>query len=248
MNREPDAHLRYMQAAREHLDAIVATQADAIDRAAELCAARIAADGTIFLFGTGHSHVLAEEGNHRAGGLAAICPILSASLMLHEGAESGTLMERTPGVAAAVLARYALKKDDVLIVFSNSGVNTVPVEAALNARAKGLSVIAVVALDYAGRVPIGAAGHRLADVADLVIDNQGPPGDAIVEFAGSELKAGPLSTVTGAFILNAILAGATEKLLARGLEAPVWISSNLPGANEHNARLLAKYRKRNPHL
>ena len=62
--------------------------------------------GLIYLFGTGHSHMLAEEGHYRAGGLAAVCPVLHSSLMLHEGAVISTKMERTSGLGSAVLSRY----------------------------------------------------------------------------------------------------------------------------------------------
>jgi uncharacterized phosphosugar-binding protein len=248
MSDLPEASLRYVDAVRSAVAAITANEATALARAVELCADAAAAGRTIYLFGTGHSHVMAEEGHHRAGGLACVCPILAAGLMLHEGAESGTLMERTPGVAAAVLARYPIQAGDVLIVFSNSGVNTVPVEAALAGKDAGAVVIAVLAAAYAATVPTGPVGRKLADVADLVIDNHGPPGDAAVAFEGSPLRSGPLSTVTGALILNAILVGVVERLIARGIEPPVWISSNLPGAHEHNLRLLARYRGKNPHL
>ena len=37
-------------------------------------------NGMIYLFGTGHSHMIAEEGHFRAGGFAPICPILHSSL------------------------------------------------------------------------------------------------------------------------------------------------------------------------
>ena len=59
-------------------------------------------------FGTGHSHMLAEEGHFRAGGFAPICPILFSGLMLHEGSLSGEI-ERTAGIATRVL-NYKLKK------------------------------------------------------------------------------------------------------------------------------------------
>jgi uncharacterized phosphosugar-binding protein len=59
---------------------------------------------------------------------------------------------------------------------------------------------------------------------------------------------GPLSTIAGAFLLNAVLTEAAVRLTARGIQPPVYISANMPGAREHNAALFAKYRTRNPHL
>jgi uncharacterized phosphosugar-binding protein len=237
----------FMRLVREHLDAIAATQKTSILEAARLCREAIRRDGMIWLFGTGHSHLLAIEGHHRAGGLACVCPVLGPGLMMHEGADLGTRMERLPGLAAIVLDHYPMRAGDVLFVFSNSGINAVPVEAALHGKARGLSVVAVQAEAYARGLKPGPAGRKLGDIADLVIDNQGPPGDALVRVQG-ELRTGPGSTVSGAFILGAILSETVLGLAAEGIDPPVYISSNMPGAEEHNARLVARYRPRNPHL
>ena len=43
------------------------TQLPAIERAAELCAERIARGGLIFLFGSGHSRMMCEEMTPRQG-------------------------------------------------------------------------------------------------------------------------------------------------------------------------------------
>lgn len=239
---------RYMKRVQQLLDAIAQTQTAAIDAAATAITQALRNGGQLYLFGTGHSHMLAEEGHYRAGGLAPVCPILSSALMLHEGAVSSTLMERTSGLASAVLARYPVSAEDVLMIFSNSGVNAVPVEMALAAKQKGMTVIAVVALQYASTVASGPSGKRLADVADIVIDNQGVPGDALVEVGNSGLRTGPGSTVAGAFILNAILTEVAWRLVEMDGEAPIYISANMPNAAAHNAALIQRYRGRNPHL
>jgi len=240
--------LTYMQRVRETLDAITRTQIDNIEQAVEAVIRAIENDGLVYLFGTGHSHMLTEEGHYRAGGLAAVCPVLSTSLMLHEGAVTSTLLERTSGVGPAVLGRYNPTDQDVLFVFSNSGVNAVPVETAIAAKEIGMTVIAIIALDYASQVPAGPAGRKLADVADIVLDNHGPPGDALVELGPSGIKAGPVSTIAGAYLLNAILTEASRRL-TQIYEMPlVYISANMPGSREHNAELVQRYRTRNPHL
>lgn len=246
-NRLPGA-LAYMDAVRALLDDIAATQLDAIDRAATAVTTAITADGMIYLFGTGHSHMLAVEGFHRAGGLAPVTPVLSSAVMMHEGALASSQMERLRGLAGSILLRYQPTERDVLVVFSNSGVNAVPVEMALAGKAHGMTVIGVVALDYANQVEAKIDGKKLADVADIVIDNRGQPGDALVDVDGKGLRAGPSSTVAGAFILNAILTEAATRLAATSAQPPVYISSNMPGGDEHNAGLVAKYRPRNPHL
>lgn len=239
----------YMSAVRKSLEAIAQSQVEAINQAAQAVARAVESNGIIYLFGTGHSHMLAEEGHYRAGGLAAVCPVLNSGLMLHEGATLSTQLERTSGLGPAILARYGPCEEDVLIIFSNSGVNNVPVEMAIAAKEIGMTVIAVIAADYAARAPLGSTGKKLSDIADIVVDNQGPPGDALVEVDGQGLRVGPLSTIAGAFILNAILTEAIGRMVASGDRMPpVYVSANMPGAAEHNAALIAAYRTRNPHL
>ena len=240
--------LQYMQHVQELLQAIVETQQEAIAAAAQAIEEAVRQEGMLYLFGTGHSHLLCEEGHYRAGGLAAVCPMLSSALMLHEGAVVSTLLERTSGIGPALLSRYALSARDVLMVFSNSGVNAVPVETALAAKERGLTVIAVTALDYAATVPAGPSGRKLAEIADIVLDNQGLPGDALVPVGASGVRTGAASTVTGAFSLNAVLVEVVCRLTGADEVPPVYISANLPNSADHNARLVNRYRTRNPHL
>ena len=73
-------------------------------------------DGMIYIFGTGHSHMLAEEGHFRAGGFAPICPILNSSLMLHEDTTFSSVLERTEGVATKLINNFKsviLKKPSI---------------------------------------------------------------------------------------------------------------------------------------
>jgi uncharacterized phosphosugar-binding protein len=168
--------------------------------------------------------------------------------MLHEGAVVSTAFERTGNLGPLVLSRYGLTERDAIMIFSNSGVNAVPVEIALAAKASGAVVIAVVALDYAASTPAGPSGRKLADVADIVIDNHGVPGDALVEVGATGLRTGPASTISGAFILNAILTEVAWRLAEQGGPPPIYISANMPGAAEHNRDLVERYRPRNPHL
>lgn len=238
----------FMQAVRDLLDDIARTQAEAIDRAASAVVEAVRHDGTIFIFGSGHSHMLAEEGHYRAGGLACVVPILVDPLMLHAGSVRSTAVERTMGLAEGVLKTYSPKPNDVLIVFSNSGVNAVPVEMALAGKAAGMIVIAVIAAAYAEAAALGPVGRKLGEVADIVIDNKGIAGDAIVAVGESGLRAGPTSTITGAFILDAIIAEVVTRLDAQGLPLPVYVSANVAGAADRNRELVARYRERNPHL
>ncbi len=145
-----------------------------------------------------------------------------------------------------MFGRYALQPGDVAIIVSNSGVNAAPVEAARHAAAKGATVIALTSLAYSRQAAKGRT--ILADLASIILDTGAPPGDAAIAIEHLPVKAGPLSTVLGACLLNAALTRATEMLTTKDRIAPVYLSANMPGANEHNAGLLKTYCPRNPHL
>ncbi|WP_434622826.1 SIS domain-containing protein [Tabrizicola sp. M-4] len=222
------------------------TAAEPLDRAAEAMAACIRRDGLIYIFGSGHSHMLAEEAHFRAGGLAATVPMLAAATMLHEGAAVGTKLERLPGLAPTLLARYPVGANDVMIVVSTSGVNAAPVEAAMFGKERGATVIAITSESYSLAAANGRT--RIADLADIVLDNAAPPGDATQEAGAEGMRVGPVSTVIGAALLNAALAETARRLIEAGDRAPVYLSANMPGAAARNEDLIRRYRPRNPHL
>lgn len=235
----------YLQGAARLVGSLLEGQEEAFASATEAVKRCMAEDGLVYLFGTGHSHMLAEEGHYRAGGLACIAPILVSAVMLHEGATASTRMERLHGLAELIFSRYPIGARDVVIVFSTSGVNAVPVEAAKYARAAGVTVIAVTSQAYSRQAAQGR--ERLADVASIVLDNRVSPGDASLALA-DDVRAGPLSTVAGAALLNALFVEASARLIAEGGEPPVYVSANMPGARERNAALVSRFRSRIPHL
>jgi uncharacterized phosphosugar-binding protein len=236
----------YLADLAARLTALRTRAAPAIDRAAAAMEAAVRQDGLIYIFGSGHSHMLAEEAHFRAGGLAATVPILSGATMLHEGAAASTLAERLPGLMPALLSRYPVGPADVFVVISTSGVNAAPVEAAAWGRAQGATVIAITSDAYSATVAAGR--RRIADIAHIVLDNAAPVGDATQELSPGGPRVGPVSTVIGAALLNAALAETARRLVATGGAAPVYVSANVPGSADHNAALIARYRPRNPHL
>jgi uncharacterized phosphosugar-binding protein len=207
---------------------IEATQTESIQAAAKLVADCLEKDGLVHVFGTGHSHLLVEELFFRAGGIANVSPILDSGLMLHESALTSTDLERLEGYAAIVLKRYNFSPGDVMIIISNSGRNQVPIEAAMEARKMGLPVIAVTAKSYSARqASRHSSGKRLFELADVVLDNCGKPGDAALEIEGLPMRAFPTSTITGAILVNAVVYEAVKQLLARGVTPPLLVSANI---------------------
>lgn len=208
----------------------------------------LARDGWLYVFGTGHSHLLAEEVFYRAGGLAHAVPILDPQVMLHENAIEATYTERKQGFAAGLLDRYPVAAGDVLLVASNSGRNAVPIEMAMLGRERGMRVAAILNRRQSDAWPSRhPSGKKLADVAEVVLDNGGPDGDAWLELPGMPGAIGSTSTMIGALLIQLILAQGIENALAQGVVPEIYISSNTRG-DDHNDRLLQKYRSRIRHL
>ncbi len=235
----------YRSTLRRLMDEVESTQFDAMEKAADAIATSVAEGGVVHIFGSGHSHLLAEEIFYRAGGLVPVNAILDPGLSIVNGAVRGTLLERLPGYAAAILGDYEMSGGEPFIVVSNSGVNPVPIEMALEGRARGLVVIALTSVEASAALrPRHPCGQRLYELADIVLDNRMPPGDASVDVPGFPgVKAGPVSTIIGSYILNNIMVMAVERIAARGQEPPLFAGGNVPDSAERNAWLIAHYRR-----
>jgi uncharacterized phosphosugar-binding protein len=236
----PSAGCRYLATAAD----LIARLADAtwpvIAQAAVAVADALGAGRVIHVFGTGHSHLLAEEMYYRAGGLVAVSPILFDGLMLHHSTARSTALERLPGLAEALLADHPIHDGDVILIASNSGGNATTIDMALTARHLGATVIAITSLQHAtSALARSTDAPRLHTLADIVIDNGGAVGDAAVEIAGFDRAVAPTSTVVGAAIVNAIVAEATEILVQRGMPPEVYRSLNTATGNADHQRAAA---------
>src|SRR4051812_48986452 len=144
---------RYYQVVLDQMKEIRSSQWGKIDQAAQWLGEALAADHWLYAFGTGHSHLLAEEIFYRAGGLARACPILDTRLMLHENAIQATYDEREEGYGATILDRYPVAAGDLLVVASNSGRNAVPIDLTLEAQRRGLRTVAITNLAHSRAWP-----------------------------------------------------------------------------------------------
>ena len=247
----------WFTAARTVFDRIEATQADAIERASQICADTIAADGLVHLFGTGHSRIPVEEMFPRYGSYPGFNPIVELSMTFHtqvvgaNGQRQAMFIERTPGLAETILQNFHFGPKDAMMVFSASGLPAVPVEMARGGRRRGLPVIAItsVAQSKAGEVN-KTVGGRLLDEADVVIDLCTPSGDGLCSVEGLDTPVGPGSTFAAVAIVNAIKVRTAELLTDRKAMPPVITSSTVVGgqrsqelfdaAYEEHARRLAR--------
>lgn len=233
---------RYFTAINSMLEDVRQCQADALETAARAVYQSLSQGGMLYLFGTGHAHMLAEELFYRAGGLARVWAVLDERLMLHISASESTQWERKSGLARELLEGTPAKQGDVILISSNSGRNAAPVEMALEARKRGMYVIAITCLRHSRLVdPVIGLDVKLYEVADLVLDTEGVPGDACVDIGGG-IMMGATSTVVGAAIAQAVAARAGELAAQDGVPLEAFTSSNLPGGDRVNEALLVKYR------
>lgn len=242
------AYQEYLATLNDLLAELASTQGERIEAAAGIIADCIAADGIVHVFGSGHSHMMAEEVFHRAGGLWPVNAMLDPNLTSFGTLRAG-MVERSEGYAKIVLDSYNVQPGEVVVVVSNSGINPAPIEMAVEAQKIGARVIAITSrAAYASAKSRHSSGQKLADVADLVVDSLVPAGDAVVSLPGVSAKVGAVSTALGAALMNMIMVAAAARLAEAGGEPPVIASMNVPGGDEHNKVLHAKYKARLPLL
>ena len=240
------------------LERLRRTQAEVIQQAADLCVERIAQGGLIFLFGNGHSRMMCEEMTPRQGCFPGFVALVELALSNHasivgaNGLRPPLYLENYEGYAEQILRGFHFGQHDAFLVISTSGIRPVVVEMAMGAQQRGLPVIAIVSREHCEQAKAAhSSGKKLIDCADIVIDNQCPPGDCVLQLPGLDWPTGPASTVTGAMIINMIRCATAEGLLERGITPTVLPSHQFVGNLSAGKQLEAfyeAYRKSLAHL
>jgi uncharacterized phosphosugar-binding protein len=238
----------YFRRLYDVMEQMVGSQGAQIEQAAEWMADTIAEGGVVHLFGSGHSHMVAEEVFHRAGSLLPLNPMLDGNLTFL-GHLNATTLERTSGYAKVVVGSHDIRPGEVVIVISNSGVNPVPIEVAEEARKLGARTISITSVEHYRSAPSRVrSGKHLGDVTDLTIDTHVPNGDALITMPGLEAPVGGVSSAVGIAIINAIIVETAALMLQRGHVPPVIPSMNVPGGDGRMEALVAQYGDRLPLL
>jgi uncharacterized phosphosugar-binding protein len=235
-------HLKeYLNIVQTMYSEIEARESEHIQQAAEKLSKSIMAGEIAHIFGTGHSEMVCKEVFTRAGSLSCF-RIIGSHYELEK-------FERLEGMASIILADYEIRKGEVVIVVSSSGINALPIETAMIAKEKGAYVIAFTSLSHSKIVkPRHTSGKKLFEIADLVIDTHVPAGDAAVKLSGMEMKVGPVSSLANILIINSIVVETTASILEAGHVPPIRISRNLPAGDTHNQRFKEMYSQRIPEL
>jgi uncharacterized phosphosugar-binding protein len=235
----PSLATAYYARANEMLATAWEKNSATIAKLTPILGASVARGEVIHTFGSGHSEIIAREIVGRAGGLVCITSINDPT---------AGFIENLVGYGTALVERYdrqyELRAGEVVIVISNSGKNSSPLEVALHAKKKGCVVVGLCSVEMSSKAKtVHPGGKNLHAIADYTLDNGGVPGDTVMKLTDS-IATGPTSTFIGGSILNWLMLSTMEWLKENGHDLPVLRSQNVPGAIEHNRAVGAKYKHR----
>src|ERR1700756_868912 len=101
-----------------------------IERAGEILATSIAAEGRAYLFGSGHSVIPVMDVFPRYGSFVGFFPLYDPRLMWHNvvgpgGARELLWLEQREGYIQNFLQSFAFAPGDAFLIFSHGGLNAV---------------------------------------------------------------------------------------------------------------------------
>lgn len=232
---------RYHTFVMDTFAAVFESNKDSIEQAAMLLFEAQTTGKRIYTFGTGHSHMIGQDLYARAGGFAQIYPIVEIELTLATHPTKSTQIERNAAYADILDQVYHLQEGDVMIAVSNSGRNPLVIEYVQRAKQKGVSIIAITSFKHSTAISSRhESGLRLFELADVVLDNEAPYGDAGVAI-DETICMGPVSTLSGCYLAQAVVGRFVEVLREHQMEALVFRSSNMDGADAYNKELFDRY-------
>lgn len=241
-------HLTYPDVASTTLSRLIETQSAGVEEASQLVAASLRNGGVLQAFGTGHARLIVHEMSGRAGGLVPVNLVRLGDLVTYGGRSpadlADPLLERDASLARPVYDLSGALEGDVFLIASNSGINGSVVELAAIAKGRGHQIIAITSLAHSSSVESRhQSGRKLHEVADVVLDTGAPAGDATIELAPG-ISVGAVSSLAGVVLVQMLTEAVCRILLAAGETPYTYRSMNLPGSDEANALLEAKYRDR----
>lgn len=245
---------QWLNNAREVMARIEETQMDTIRKAAEVMADSIEAGRWVHTFGCGHATIPVEEMYPRIGGFVGFHPIIELPLTFFTritgemGVHQFVFLERVEGYGVEIMKGYSFDERDTMWLFSHTGINNVNIDVALEAKKRGMKVIAYGSAAAAkGKTSRHSTGKTIFDVADIVVDSCAPIVDASVDLKNHQDKVGPVSTMAFVTCVWMTVTTVAEILADRGVKLFIHPSHNVPGDTTAKQRLedaLAEYKKR----
>jgi uncharacterized phosphosugar-binding protein len=240
----------YLQKITAHLQLLHDVNGEAIQKAARMVADQIKEDKLIYAFGPGgHSNLGVQELFFRAGGLMHVSAMLDEGTLLSGGALRSMAIERTPGYGNIVIEDYGLGQGDLLILINAYGINAALIDAALEAKKRGVKTIGVTSVEHALATPENhPARHpskkNMFELVDVVLDSKIQVGDAVIKIDGVDQAVGPMSTYATTYLINTMVAESVALLAQEGIQPPIWRSGNAPDGDTLNARFIDRFRGR----
>jgi uncharacterized phosphosugar-binding protein len=245
---------QWLNNARDVMSQIEETQMDNIRKAAKVMADSIEAGRWVHTFGCGHATIPVEEMYPRIGGFVGFHPIVELPLTFFTritgemGVHQFVFLERVEGYGVEIMKGYTFDQRDTMWLFSHTGINNVNIDVALEAKKRGMKVIAYGSAAAAkGKKSRHSTGKTIFDVADIVVDSCAPIVDASVDLKNHQDKVGPVSTMAFVTCVWMTVTTVAEILADRGVKLFIHPSHNVPGDNTAKERLegaLAEYKKR----
>lgn len=239
----------YVQKAFANIKHVVEKQGDNIKKAAALMADAVEEDKLISVYGGGgHTTLVMGEMFFRAGGLCNINPIMETGLSVFNQALKYLELERCENYGRSIMKYYDLQENDLLIIFHNIGINAATIDAAQEAKERGVKIIAVSSSYWQNEMPEDhfirhSNKKNLFDLADVCIDDYNPVGDSIINIPGFDIPIAPVSNVVDFTIAHLLEIECIRICVEeRKVTPPVWSSANTPGGDEKNAAYLKKYK------
>lgn len=240
----------YLPAIIENLNRVENEQADQIRAAAQLMFEAIRDDRLISVYGGGgHTTLPVGEMFFRSGGLCNINPVMETALSVFNQSLKYLEMERAENFGRAIMRYYDLQKGDLLIIFHNIGINAATIDAALEAKERGVKIIAVSSSYWQEGTPADfrlrhSSRKNLFDLADICIDDFNPMGDTAVKFDDFDTPIAPISNIVDFYIAHRLEIETVRLCLDNGVVPPVWKSANVEGGDEFNRKNIEKYKPR----
>jgi uncharacterized phosphosugar-binding protein len=240
----------YVEKAFANIKRVVDEQEENIRKAATMMADAIENDKLINVYGGGgHTTLVMGEMFFRAGGLSNINPVMETGISVFNQALKYLELERCENFGRSVMKYYDLQEDDLLIIFHNIGINAATIDAALEAKERGVKIIAVSSSYWQDEMPEEhfirhPSKKNIFELADICIDDYNPVGDAVVEVPGFEIPIAPISNVVDFVIAHLLEIETVRICVERQIAPPVWSSANTPSGDQKNAAYIRKYKNR----
>jgi uncharacterized phosphosugar-binding protein len=231
----------------EFLTEIEKRQAENFVKAGKIMGDNMIEGGLVKLVGTGgHTYMPVFDMSHRAGAFVTVNPTFDVSSSPINGGTRSIRIERVEGYFRALMDYFHVKKDDVVIIFNNIGVNAGTIDSALECKRRGAIVIGVGSSIWQEDIPMDhytrhSSKKNLMEIVDLFIDDYNPMGDTVIKIEGFDRTICPISSITEAYIVRRLEEETVRYMLSKGVKPKIWVSANCVGGDESNAEYEEEY-------